>query len=128
MVLKLIPNLGDKIEYVVHYENLKYFLPLGMKLVRIHKIFSFKQSNWLKSYADFNIKKRQESSDEFSKGLYKLLNNCIYGKNIENIRKIMNVKLVNNKKSYLKCVNKSNFISQKIFDKNFVAVPCSLFY
>ena len=99
-----------------------------MKLVRIHKILSFKQSNWLKCYADFNIKKRQESSDEFSKGLYKLLNNCIYGKNIENIRKIMNVKLVNNKKSYLKCVNKSNFISQKIFDKNFVAVPCSLFY
>ena len=97
-VRKLIPNLGDKVKYVVHYENLKHYLSLGMKLVRIHRILSFKQSSWLKNYVDFNTKKRQESTDEFSKGLYKLLNNCIYGKSIENQRIRMNVKLINDRR------------------------------
>ena len=55
-VKKLIPNLGDKVRYVVHYKNLKYYLSLGMKLVSIHRIFSFRQSNCLKKYADFNTK------------------------------------------------------------------------
>ena len=96
-----------------------------VRLVRIHRIFSFKQSNWLKKYVDFNTKKRQDSTDEFNKGLYKLVNNCIYGKSIENQRKRINVKLINDKKVYQKCINKPNFISQKIFDKNFVAVHCS---
>ena len=54
-----------------------------------------------------------------------MLNNCIYGKSIENQRKRMNVKLINDKKTYQRCVNKPNFISQKIFDKHFVAVHCS---
>ena len=62
-VRKLIPNLGDKVKYVVHYKNLKHYLSLGMKLVRIHRILSFKQSNWLKKYVDFNTKKRQESTE-----------------------------------------------------------------
>ena len=86
-VKKLIPNLGDKVKYVVHYENLKYYLLLGMQLIKIHKVLSFKQSNWLKTYVDFNTEKRKQSRDEFSKIMYKLLNNCIYGKSIENIRK-----------------------------------------
>ena len=56
--------------------------------------------------------------------MYKLLNNCIYGKSIENIRKRINVKLINIRKVYQKVVKKPNFISQKIFDENFVAVHC----
>ena len=91
-VEKLIPNLEDKIRYPVHYKNLIYYLSLGIKPKKIHKILSFKQSNWLKIFTDINTKKRQESGDEFSKNLYKLLNNCIYGKSIENIRKRVNVK------------------------------------
>ena len=74
-VKKLIPNLGDKLKYVVHYKNLQYYLSLGMKLVKIHRILSFKQSNWLKKYVDFNTEKRKQSNDEFNKNLYKLLNN-----------------------------------------------------
>ena len=124
-VKKLITNLGDTVKHVVRYKNLKYYLSLGMKLVRIHRILIFKQSNWFRSYADFKTKKRQESPDEFSKGLYKLLNNCIYGKSIENQRKRMNVKLINDKKIYQRCVNKPNFISQKIFDTDFAALHCS---
>ena len=57
-VKNLSPNLGDKIEYVTHFKNLKYYLSLGMKLVKIQRILKFKQSNWLRSYADFNTQKR----------------------------------------------------------------------
>ena len=84
---KLIPNLYDKIKYHIHYRNLQYCLKLGMKLIKIHRILSFKQKNRLKIFTDFNTKKRQESNDEFNKNLYKLFNNCIYGKSIENLRK-----------------------------------------
>ena len=105
-VKKLIPNLSGIVEYVVHYKNLKYYLSLGMKLAKIHKILNFKQSNWLKSYTDFNTEKRKQNSDKFSKHLYELFNNYIYGASIENQRKRINVKLVNDKKTYQKIVNK----------------------
>ena len=121
-VRKLISNLCDKVKYVVHYKNLKYYLSLSMKLKKIHRILKFKQKKCLKVFTDFNTKKRQESNDEFNKNLYKPLNNCIYGKSIENSRKEINVKLIDSKKSYFKIVNKPSFVSQKIIDKNFVAV------
>ena len=124
-VKKLIPNLGDKIEYVTHYENLKYYSSLGIKLVKVHRNLKFKQSNWLKSYADFNTKERQESPNEFSKQLYKLLNNCICGKSIASVRERVNIKLINDKKVYQQIVNNPNFMSQKIFSKKFVTVHCS---
>ena len=124
-VKKLIPNFGNKVKCVVHYKNLKYCLSLGMKLVKVHRILSFKQRIFFKRYADLNDKKRQERSDEFNKGLKTLFNNCVYGKSIEDIRKRINIKLINDRKVYQKCVNKPNFISQKIFDKNFVAVRYS---
>ena len=113
-VKKLIPNLYDKVNFIVHSKNLEYYLSLGMKLIKIYRILSFKQKNWLKAFTDFNTKKRQESNDEFNKNLYKLFNNCIYGKSIENPRKKINVKLLNDKKKCPKIINKPNFISQKI--------------
>ena len=90
-------------------------------MIKVHKILKFKQSNWLKEF-EFNTKKKQESTDEFNKSIFKLLINCVYGKSMENIRKRINVKLVNDSKEYISCVTKPNFISQKIFDKNFIAV------
>ena len=93
--------------------------------MKIRRILCFKRSNWLKSYVDFNTQKRKESSSEFDKSFFKLMINCIYGKSCESVRKRMNVKLINNRKTYMRCVNKRNFISQKIFNKNFVAVHCS---
>ena len=90
-VKKLIPNLGDTIEYVIHYENLLYYLSLGMKLTKIHRILSFKQSNWLKSYVDFNTQKRKESTNEADKDFFKLIVICIYGKSCESVRKRCNI-------------------------------------
>ena len=124
-VKKLIPNLSDKLRPVDHYKNLLYYLALGVKLVKIHRTLSFKQSNCLRVFTDFNTEKRKESPDEFSKGLYKLLNNCICGKIMEKQRKRINVKLFNDKRKYQKIVSKPNFVSLKITDKNFVAFHCS---
>ena len=47
-VKKLIPNLADKVKYVIDYKNLQYYLALGMELIQVHKILKFKQSDWLK--------------------------------------------------------------------------------
>ena len=97
-VKKLIPNLVDKVKYVVHDKNLQYYLSSGIKLVKIHRILKFTQSNWLKEYVEFNTEKRQESTDEFNKKIFKLLINCVYEKSMENIGKRINVKLINDQK------------------------------
>ena len=81
-VKKLIPNLYDKVRYVVHYKNFIYYLSLGIELIKVHRVLSFKQKNWLKVFTDFNTEKRKNSNDEFNKNLYKLINNSIYGKSI----------------------------------------------
>ena len=73
-----------------------------MKLVKIHKILSFKQSNWLKSCIDFNTEKIKESTNEADKNFFKLMINCIYGKSCESDRKKINIKLINDKKNILK--------------------------
>ena len=93
-----------------------------MKLIKIHRILKFRQSNWVKEYIEFNTQKRTEAKDKFSENFFKLLINSIYGKTMENIRKRINVKLINNSKDYLRCVSKTNFVSQKISSKNFITV------
>ena len=59
---KLIPNLGDKTNYVVNYRNLQLYLSLGMKLTKIHKVPKFEQSDWIKSYINFNTEKRKNAA------------------------------------------------------------------
>ena len=98
-VRKLIPNLGDKVKYVVHYKSLQYYLSVGMKLVKIHKILKLKQSDWLKEYVDFNSKKRINSKNAFEVQFFKLLINCVFGKSMENIRKRTHIKLINDQKN-----------------------------
>ena len=51
--MKLIPNLGNKTNYVLHYRNFQLYLFLGMKLTKIHKVLKFKRSDWMKKYNDF---------------------------------------------------------------------------
>ena len=104
-VKKLIPNLGNKTNYVVHYKNLQLYLALGMKLTKIHRVIRFKQSDWMKKYVDFNTEKRTNAADSFEKNFFILMINSFYGKTMENLRKRANVRLLNNEKDFLKCTN-----------------------
>ena len=79
-VKKLIPNLGDKANYMVHYKNLQLYLSLGMKLTKIHRVLKFKQSDWIKIYIDFNTKKRTKTTNKFEKNFFKLMINSVYDK------------------------------------------------
>ena len=94
-----------------------------MKLSKIHRVIKFKQSNWLKEYIDFNTEKTKDSKNSFERSFFKSLVKKIYGKCMDNIRIRINVKLINNSKDYARYVSKPNFISQKIFSRDFVAIP-----
>ena len=86
-VKKLVPNLMNKNKYVIHYRTLPQGLELGMKLKKIHRVLKFKQKDLMKSYIDFNTQKREEATSEADKTHFKLLNNAVYGKTMENMRK-----------------------------------------
>ena len=84
-VKKLIPNLGNKTKYVLHYRNLQLYLSLGMKLTKIHRVLEFKQSDWMKKYIDFNTKKRMNAANDFEKDFFELMISSGYGKTMENL-------------------------------------------
>ncbi|CAB4030023.1 Hypothetical predicted protein, partial [Paramuricea clavata] len=90
-VAKLVPNLNDKTEYIVYYRNLKLYLGLGMELTEIHRALTFQQSPWLKAYTDFNTERRKYATNDFETYFYKLMNNAVFGKTVENLRKRVNV-------------------------------------
>ena len=121
-VKKLIPNLGDKNNYVIHYKNLIQCLRLGMKLKKIHRGIKFNESTWLKPYIDKNTKLRAQAKNDFEKDFFKLMNNSVFGKTMENIRNRVNIKLVNSGEQFKKLTAKPNYESRKIFNENLVSV------
>ena len=122
LVSKLIPTLGNKEKYVLHYRNLKLYMNLGLKVTKVHRVLKYDQSPWLKQYIDFNTEKRKNAKDAFEKDFFKLMNNSVFGKTMENIRKRVDVRLVTDKKKFLKLTSKPTYVSSKIFNENLVAV------
>jgi hypothetical protein len=96
--VKLMSTLYDKRKYVVHYVNLQLYLRRGLVLRRIRRVLKFRQRAWLKPYIETNTRMRQEATNPFEKDLRKLMNNCIFGKAIENKQKRMSVKIVRDAK------------------------------
>ena len=122
LVHKLIPTLNNKEKYVLHYRNLQLYMDLGLKVTKIHRVLEFNQSPWLKKYIDFNTKKRMNAKNAFEKDFFKLMNNAVFGKTMENLRKRVDVKLITNENKFLKMTSKPTYVSSKIFNENLVAV------
>ena len=122
LVHKLIPTLSNKEKYVLHYRNLQMYIDLGLKLKKIHRVLEFDQSPWLKQYIDFNTQKRSQAKNAFEKDFFKLMNNSVFGKTMENIRKRVDVRLITDGKKLLKMSSKPTFVCSKIFNENLVAV------
>ena len=119
---KLILSLMDKKKYVLHISALKFYLQHGLKLKKIHRIISFKQSNFLKPYIDFNTEKRKQSKTDFEKDLFKLMNNAVYGKTMEDVRKHTEFDLVSTPERFQKCVNSPTYKARHIINENLVGV------
>ena len=99
---KLTPNLNHKLNYILHIDNLQYYLSKGLVLKEIHKVVKFNQSAWLKPYIEKNSRLRHMAKNEFEKDYYKLLNNAFYGKTMENVRDRVNVQFCLNEKQFIK--------------------------
>ena len=108
-VEKLVPNLDHKKKYVLHYENLKLYERLGLKITKVHRGIKFQESAWLSKYIKLNTDLRAKATYNFEKDFFKLMNNSVFGKTLENIEKRVDVRLVTNKKIAVKLASKPNF-------------------
>ena len=91
---KLLLTQYDRHNYVAHFSILKFYLSMGLRITKIHKIIQFTQKPFLKSYIDYNTQKRTQAKNSFEKDYYKLKNNALFGKTMEDVRKRMEYKLV----------------------------------
>ena len=114
--------MGNKTNYAAHYRNPQWYLPLEMKLTKIHQVLKFKRSDWMKKYIDFNTGERTNAANSFEKNFFKVMANSVYGKTMENLRKRINVRLANNKKDLFKYTSRPTHVTHKIFDKNYAAL------
>ena len=121
-VEKLVPNLNNKKNYVIHYENLKQYERLGLIPTKIHRGIKFEERPWFKDYIDLNTNLRTKAKNDFEKDFFKLMNNSVFGKTMENIEKRVNVKLVTTKEKAMKLSSNPNFESFTIFDENLIAI------
>ena len=128
---KLIPNLFDKCKYVIHYRNLKQCLLHGLEIIEIRRVLKFKQSPWLRDYIDLNTSYRNKARNKFEKDFFKLMNNGVFGKSMENVDKRRNIKLINHWENIgrrwgmERYVAKPNFKRFVQFDREFFAVEMS---
>ena len=121
-VKKLVSTLGPRKKYVLHARNLNLYVLCRMKLKKIHRAVSFKQSRCLAGYIEYNTKMRAASKNDFEKNIFKLINNSIYGKTMDNVRKRVNMNLVTTETDLIKAVASPTFQSQRYMNGDVVTV------
>ena len=121
-VEKLILNLCNKSKSIIHHKTLKLYESLGLKIMRIHRGIKFEESAWLKPYITLNTDLRTNAKNDFEKDFFKLMNNSVFGKTMENIRKRVDIRLVNDRRKAEKLTAKPNFKHLSIFDEDLVSI------
>ena len=119
---KLLATLNDKENQVVHICALKQALTRRLTLTKIHRVIKFRQEGWLKPYIDKNTKVRKEAKNEFEKNFFKLTNNAVFGKMMENIRNHREVKLIVSEVRRKKLASEPNYHSCKVFSEDLMAI------
>ena len=122
---KLILNLYPKKHYVIHYITLKKYLEWGMVLDKVHRVLSFEQSAFIAPYIMLNSELRKKATSTFDKDFFKLMNNALFGKTMENRRHWLNIDLVTHEKRLLKLISSPSYKRSKIMNDNLVAVERS---
>jgi hypothetical protein len=118
---KLLPNLEDKTKYVVHLTTLQLYMKLGLRVTKVHRAVKYHQSNWLEKYIDTNTAMRAKATTDIEKDFYKLMNNSVFGKTMENVRDRTVIRLRTQEKNFLSDVASPNCTSWKIYDEDLVA-------
>ena len=121
-VEKLICDIEDKKKYVIHIRALKQAINNGLRLKKVHRIIQFKQKAWLKVYIDMNTELRKNAKNEFEKNFFKLMNNSVFGKTMENVRNHRDIKLVTSDKRRKRLVSEPNYHSHKKFSDHLMAI------
>ena len=106
----------------MHIRALKQALYNGLKLKNVYRVIKFNQEAWLKPYIDMNTKLRKEAKNEFEKDFFKLMNNSVFGKTMENVRKHRDIKLVTTDEKRNKLVSEPNYHTTKHFSDNLLAI------
>ena len=109
-------------KYVVHIRSLKQALNHGLILKKVHRVIQFNQKAWLKEYIDMNTELRKQAKNDFEKGFFKLMNNSVFGKTMENVRKQREIKLVTTDKRRNQLVSEHNYHTKKWFSENLLAI------
>ena len=121
-VEKLISHFKPRKNYVIHYRNLRQCLEMGLRVTAVHRGLIFNQSPWMEPYIRKNTELRKTAANSFEKDFFKLMNNSVFGKTIENIRKRQNVLLVDDREKAAKLTTRPNSSRATIFDSNLIAV------
>ena len=119
---KLVCNLYDKNNYFVHIRSLKQALNHGLILKKVHRVIQFYQEAWLKEYIDMNTELRKQAKNDLEKDFFNLMNNSVFGKTMENVRKHRGIKLVTTDKRRNQLVSEPNYHTTKSFSENLLAV------
>ena len=107
---------------VVHVSILKQALDHGLKLRKVLRVIEFDQEAWVKKYIDFNTELHKKALNDFEKDFFKLMNNAVFGKTMENVRKHRDIKLVKMDYKRNKLVSEPNYHTMKLIDRNLAII------
>ena len=119
---KLVANLNEKTEHVLHIRNSKQALIHGLVLKKVHRLIRFNQNAWLKTYIDMNTDGGKKEKNDFEKEFFKLMNNAVFGETMENVRKHRDIKLSTTERRRNYLVSEPNYHTTKFFTENLLEI------